>query len=455
MAFTARTVRGARFIAAFAALALAASATGCGSGSSSDPGTSASKPSITTDTGEVTWWGWNPDAAPAQDYIKAFNAKKPGIKVTYKYFPYTDYLNSLRLGVSSGEGPDVFGIQAGAMTQQYAPFAEDLTPYVSATHGADWAGRYYDLAVEPLQRDGKQVALSWAINAAGYLWYNKTLFDKLGVVPPKTLQEWKDVNAKLSAAGVTPYVHGAKDSWVNVDMFTALAHETAGDTYFKAIAGQASFTDPKLVEAMTTWKSLFSDGIMQKGALGISQYPDAVNQWRTGKAGMILLGTWNADAMSKIRMASEQKALGFSENWEFLPTAFPDINGDGKSGALFGDPDVGLAMSARSQNKAAAWEFVDFMTGQEAGATLVGKSLNIPGLKSVPLDQSVVFTRAQKDALATIAKDIQSPAGERQIPNADLEKAVGDALGAVAAGSKSPADALADVQGVSEKVKRG
>jgi hypothetical protein len=95
------------------------------------------------------------------------------------------------------------------------------------------------------------------------------------------------------------------------------------------------------------------------------------------------------------------------------------------------------------------------MTGQEAGATLVGKSLNIPGLKSVPLDQSVVFTRAQKDALATIAKDIQSPAGERQIPNADLEKAVGDALGAVAAGSKSPADALADVQGVSEKVKRG
>ena len=37
---------------------------------------------------------------------------------------------------------------------------------------------------------------------------------------------------------------------------------------------------------------MFTDGIMEPGALGVQQYPDANNDFMAGKDAMVMMGTW-------------------------------------------------------------------------------------------------------------------------------------------------------------------
>ena len=37
---------------------------------------------------------------------------------------------------------------------------------------------------------------------------------------------------------------------------------------------------------------MFTDGIMEPGALGLQQYPDANNDFMSGKDAMVMMGTW-------------------------------------------------------------------------------------------------------------------------------------------------------------------
>ena len=42
---------------------------------------------------------------------------------------------------------------------------------------------------------------------------------------------------------------------------------------------QVPWTSPVIVKALTIWKEMFGDGIMENGALGVQQYPDANNEF--------------------------------------------------------------------------------------------------------------------------------------------------------------------------------
>ena len=43
-----------------------------------------------------------------------------------------------------GEGPDVFGISAGASFDAFRDFEEDITPYCQQTWGADYQNKFLD-----------------------------------------------------------------------------------------------------------------------------------------------------------------------------------------------------------------------------------------------------------------------------------------------------------------------
>ena len=108
-----------------------------------------------------------------------------------------------------------------------------------------------------------------------------------------------------------------------------------------------------MVKTLDIWQQLFKRGIMQEGAVGYQQYPDANNDFLTGKYAMVMMGTWYTQYSTEKAMTAALKAAGVSgaKPFPIMPVQFPDVAQAGNTGEMFGDADYGLAVSTKAKNK--------------------------------------------------------------------------------------------------------
>lgn len=440
--------RQTRMFAAAASVLLAVSLSACGGGSGGGKGTSGSG------SKNVTWWGWAPGKQLADTYLAAFKKTHPDIKVTYKEIPYTDYVNALRLGLRSKSGPDVYALQPGEITDRFGTLAADLTSRAEKSLGNDWHSQIIGGSYTQFNRENKQLAMPVQLSASGLMWYDKTLFDKYSLQPPTNAAELQKVCDTLNRNKVVCMTQGGKDSWANLDFYMTLAADLAPGAFYEAVEGKKSWTDPGLVAAFAKWKDMFDQGVFAKGTMGLATYPDTSTAFASGKAGMTLLGTWQATFMDAAAQKTAQQ--GKYVPYVLLPAAFPDVNGDGQAPQTFGGPDYGLSINKSSDAQDAAWTFVQWLSATKQGQSLIAAEKFVPALKDVPLDDSgLVNPSLQKPALSKVVDFMQNSKGYREIPYADLKTALGDALAAVAVGQQSPQQAAQSVQQVSTSIKRG
>ncbi|MGH3171982.1 MAG: ABC transporter substrate-binding protein, partial [Trebonia sp.] len=243
----------------------------------------------------ITWWGWTPTAQVAQQYISAFNKAYPHIHVTYKMLTIAGYNAAIRPALASTVGPDVFDVAPGAANgsvETYAPDAINLKPAVAKALGSDWQSRLSPIGVSSLMVGGKLAAVSVGAVYSGTVWINENLFTQYHLTPPATLAQWVSDCATFQAHGIGCFVQGVGQTAFNEDTLQAISDNISPGVWAKAVAGKVPWTDPVIVKALTIWKSLFADGIMEKGALGLQQYPDANNDFMSGKDAMVMMGTW-------------------------------------------------------------------------------------------------------------------------------------------------------------------
>jgi raffinose/stachyose/melibiose transport system substrate-binding protein len=442
--------RGKTIAAAVVAAGLViGSLAGCTS-SSSDSADSATK-------GTVNWWGWTPEIGVGKQYIAAFNKVYPNIKVTYKQVATASYDAVIRPGLASSVGPDVFNMAPGGGIGSIAAYqgsAVDLTPVVTKALGSDWKSKVAAIGPAGLTTSsGKLAALSVGSTFAGSVWVNPDMFSKYGLTPPKTLADWVKVCSAFASHGVTCFEQGAGDPGFNMDLLHAIADSIKPGVWAKAAAGKVKWTDPTLVQAMTVFKTMFSNGIIQKGALGVQQYPDVNNDFMAGKTAMVMMGTWYmqystiAGATAAVSAAGVANAKPFPI--ESIP--FPDVTGAGNPAPLFGDADYGLAVNTKSKHQKAAETFVTWLGTNTAAQQVVANSLNdISALSSVSPkwpDVKLVDQSAQQESLQTLIGQA-SKITEPRLGNIGtaLGQALGVAASSVAGGQATPTQALTTLQ---------
>lgn len=428
---------------------------------SPDDGTSpGSTPSETaqapgTDPGgdqSVTWWAWN--AFDKDRVIEDFEAEHPGITIDFKQYSYNDYVTAIRTGLTSNDGPDVFQLQPGELVENFGAFALDLDDYLTAAHGEDWAEMFYEEGIAQLQLDGTQVGLASYMSAAGFIYYNATVLDELELEVPTDFEEWQQVCQVIQDNGMDCLAHGAMDAWVNTDVYLSIINSIAPGAVYEAIAGERSWTDPEFVQAMESWHELFDSGIIGRGATAMAEYPDAFGAFLEKKAAFIALGTWNTPGtMTATGVAESQQTVTETIDSIYLSAPFPAPLSGGDPTAPFGGPDSGWAVSQNAENQEAALAFLDFLA-IGGGQDIQAAGGNIPGVvdKTVATDdvldeRQVADIEGQQEALLDLV-------GARQIPYPELGTALGDALSGVAAGTQSPADAMAQVENVSAGLTR-
>lgn len=264
-------------------------ATACASGGSPS-GNSGSATSA-----NLTWWGWSPTAQIAQQYITAFNKVYPNIHITFKMLTIAGYNAAIRPALASSVGPDIFDVAPGGANgsvETYAPDAVNLEPAVEKALGSGWQSKLSPIGVSSLTVGSKLAGVSVGAVYSGTVWINENLFKQYSLTAPTTLSQWVSDCATFKAHGIGCFVQGVGQTAFNEDTLQAISDDIQPGVWAKAIQGQVPWTSPVIVKALTIWKEMFSDGIMESGALGVQQYPDANNAFLGGKDAMVMMGTW-------------------------------------------------------------------------------------------------------------------------------------------------------------------
>ena len=410
----------------------------------------------------ITWWGWSPSTQVAQQYIKAFNQTYPNIHVTYKMLTIAGYNAALRPALASTVGPDVFDVAPGAANgsvETYSPDALNLEAAVAKALGSNWQAKLSPIGVSSMMTGGKLVGVSVGAVYSGTVWINQNLFSQYHLTAPTTLAQWTSDCAVFKAHGVGCFVQGVGQTAFNEDTLQAISDNISPGVWAKAIQGQVPWTSPVIVKALTIWKQLFGDGIMEKGALGVQQYPDANNDFMSGKYAMVMMGTWYMQYDTQAGMSAAISAAGVSspKNFTALPIAFPDVAGTGHTGALYGDSDYGIAVNVKSSHEAAATTFAIWLGTSTAGQEQVANALDdIAALKGIQPKWSniaLVSPSAQQAALSKlITHAVASSEPRLATVSTNLQLAIGVASTTVASGSATPAKAAATLQAAAAKM---
>jgi raffinose/stachyose/melibiose transport system substrate-binding protein len=408
----------------------------------------------TSVSGTVNWWGWTPtNTATANTYIAAFNKLYPKVKINFKLVSITDWVAALRPALASGSGVDIFDMQPGAYVTEFGSYAEDATPLAVKALGSDWQSKVAPIGISGLTSNGKLTALSVGSTFAGTLWINKNLFDKYGLTPPTNLTEWIHDCQAFKSHNQGCFVQGASQEGFDQDTLQSIANSVQPGLWTKASKGEAKWNDPGIVKTLTIWKQLFTSGIMQSGAIGYQQYPDANNDFLTGKYAMVMMGTWYMQNATQTGMSTAQSAAGVANATPFpiVPIAFPDVAGAGNKSELYGDSDFGLAIDKDSKNKAAAEAFATWLTTSTAGQQLVANQLDdLPALRSVQPDFNqikLVDPAVQLTDIQSLVTQVGSVSEPREaLLGTDVQNAILAAATSVASGSSSPQSAANTLQ---------
>jgi raffinose/stachyose/melibiose transport system substrate-binding protein len=347
----------------------------------------------------LTWWGWTPDQAVAENAIKAFNKQYPNIHITFKKIQDADYAAALRPALASSTGPDVFNLLVGgtgATVKTYGVDAVDLTPAMKKLRGSDWKKGLFATGVTDFTVGGQLKAAPIGKVAAGMMWINLDLFNKFNLKPPTTLAQWQSVCKVFRANNLGCFREGVDPAGFEQDTLHTIANSVQPGFYEKAIAGKAKWSDPAMVQTLTIWKNLESQGILDPGSLGIEQYPDVNNAFLSGQVAMVQMGTWYRQYTRTDTLKAALQGAGVADTSKLLtmvPIPFPDVAGKGHTIAAFSDPDYALAVNKKSKHIAAAETFATWLGGSKAGQQVIANNLDedpvlagvTPDYGSVPL----------------------------------------------------------------------
>lgn len=402
----------------------------------------------------VKFQTWNPgEGEVTEQLIAMFEEEHPDIKIDYTYMPYTDHVEKLKVDISAGDAADVFGVQTGAMYNEFRDFEEDLTPYMTEAYGEDWESNFNEYAMSLLKAgDDKYYGLPLGLSYAGYVWADMSYFVKYGLELPTNYEELKAVCQTFRDNGEYPLVIGAKDSWINIDMWMNIAGDINAEKLYSALEGETPFTDEDLVKSFEIWQNCFKDGIFQDGALGVGMYTDSTDMFqKEGSVPMITNGSWALGAYLDV---DDQSQTVYNSEGADHEMFLLDWNGDGQIAHTQEAIDVALSINNQSEVKEAAWTFVDWMMDKGADFLINGHLQYVPARNDMELNVEGLSEDGMANLEYAVEQGKNNVGGYREMAYAELKEVIINELAELALDSITPEDAAAIIEEASQVQER-
>ena len=310
----------------------------------------------------VLWHAYRAEEKAAlEKVVQQYNAQAKGPKVTTLAVPYDAFADKISAAVPRGKGPDIFiyaqdrlggWIEAGKTVEPIDFFLDDATK-----------GAFIPTTLQAMTYRGSVYGLPLNYKVIT-LVYNKKLVPQ----PPKTTAELVTLAKKIGdkQAGRFGLVYSYADFYYHA----ALMNGFGGMVFDKA--GQPVMDNPanvKALELLLRW--IDKDQILPKEpstALVTALFNE-------GKAGMVFSGPWFLGEIAK----------GVDYGLAPLPTV-SEAGGQPMRPWMTVE---GVYVTAPSAQKDAAFEFVKFLTGTQAGKVMALEGRQSPANKAVYDDADV------------------------------------------------------------------
>lgn len=351
--------------------------TACNSSSTDDGGNEGGQT-------EITYYSFSamPDYEnELEEMVAAFEEINPDIKVNVELAPFDDYFTRLQTRIAGNEAPDVFELNYENFIQ-YASRGTlaDLTEFIEKDDDFD-PSQLNEQAFKAYQYDGKQYGMVESFSNV-VMYYNKDLFDEAGLDYPTADWTWED---ELEAA--KKLTDPDKNIWgmyapVTMNEFYKIAAQNGGTIFDEE--GNVTINTPENLETLEYMVDKVVTHEVSPSPADLSGQSDG-DLYQNGQIAMLHTGIWMFEAFKEapfewdiqLEPGNKQKAHHFFAN--------------------------GLAVSADSEHKEAAYKFASFMSASDEAAKIrISSSWELPAItdenilspyleQAPPENRSVVF----------------------------------------------------------------
>jgi len=226
-------------------------------------------------------------------YTKAiadYEAAHPNVTIVHETFENESYKTKIKSAVAANELPDIFYTWGGGFSKS---FVESGKVYAIDDYYTDeYKAQLSTAALGNATYDGKLYGVTYT-TPISLLYYNKAMFDKLGLSAPTTFDELKAVCQKFLDNGITPFGISVKDTWVTAMCHDALTLKSVGPTALKDVLTKAggSYDSADFLNADTKFMELVDMGAFIDGATGLSN-DEASAMFYDGTVPMYITGSW-------------------------------------------------------------------------------------------------------------------------------------------------------------------
>lgn len=348
--------------AAVALLLLLATA-GCG-GAVRDEG-------VTT----IRFWGMGREGEVVGELARDFERAHPGVRVLVQQIPWSAAHEKFLTAHVGGSAPDVSQLGNTWIAEFAALNAIEPLDARVATSATLRRDDYFPGIWDTNVVDGTNWGVPWYVDTR-VLFYRSDLLARAGYdTMPGSWGEWRAALAALKRtmpAG-TDAIFLPANEWTQPMIFGL----QAGSTILADHDTRGAFSQPEFRRGFDFYASLFQDGFASP--IGNQEMSNLYQEFARGNFAMYVTGPWNLGEFRSRLPDSLQDA------WMTAPLPGPDGPASGVSTA----GGSSLVVFRNSKHKAAAWQFVEYLSLPETQSRFFHLTGSLPARRSAWADSAL------------------------------------------------------------------
>ncbi|MDD3173382.1 MAG: extracellular solute-binding protein [Herbinix sp.] len=364
-----------------------------------------------------------------------YTSKNPNVKVVVTSADNENYKQEINVRLASNDAPDIYFAWSAVYAKNFVDGgrALDLTSYIN--DDKEWSDKIMTSQFGPYTFNNNIYGIPIIMDGKTF-YYNKDIFNELGLEVPENWDEFMTVLDTLSKTDYIPISLGNIDDWATGHYITTLNQRVVpADVLQKDYNLDGDFSDAAYVEALEYLNQLVPYFTPEFNSVS---YDTGINDFITGKAAIYY---------EQFNQVQYIEPAEFEWSW----FDFPDIEGaKGDQNALTGAPQ-GFMVSAETKYPEECVAFLKYLTTPEVAGQMVKDTMMIS-----TVDGAINETTANENLIKIADTIKQASSINVWLDNSTDSEVVSIYLSGIQAmvgGSKTPQEVMADVQKMVQTVK--